>query len=416
MQFKSNLSRETYLEWVQSQDDTSFLQLPAWKEAGESNMEYVGHYVGIESQGQLVGTALVLVYRDSKLTMAYVPRGPILDYRNREHLGFFIESLKSFAKQLKVDYIRIEPPILYRQMNQKNEVVYESENDLVPLFKQHNMIHSGYFNGYHNAQPRYSFHLNLTKSYEELFKQYDSSVRTAVTRNELFKFKVEVVEPKSLDEFMVLREQLSTSKQFYLKPKSYFEVFYQSLKESGHVRYYQMSINDSELKMRVKEEIKSYESKIEELEAKPTKKSKGIIADMNTVIKALQGMDEQLEESHLQGDRVVGISICTVINKEMLVVYSHTDQTLNKFKLANILYDETFKDAKRIGCETLDFFGIPGIVSKDDPYYGLYVSKKSYGPEMVEYYGYFDYPVHKLKYKFIQTIRNRKLDGAKKRG
>ncbi len=416
MEFKTNISKENYLKWINEQPHSTFLQMPAWKEAGEHLKECEGYYVGIESQGQLIAAGLLLVYRDSKLTMAYMPKGPILDYRHNELVVFFIESLKDFVRELKIDFLRVEPPIVYQKWFQTKEVIETSELDLVALFEQHKFKHSGFFSGYHVAQPRYTFTIDLTKPYEQIVKNYDQPIRKAIERNELFQFEVIVTNKPSFDDFMRLREQLSTSKQFHLKPVSYFETLYNGLVESGHMRYYEISVDLDQLKINLEQAISKCDETIEILKEKQTRKSGKLINDQIQLKQALKEMLEQLVKYNHHGHEIVGFTMCSVIKDEMLAIYSHTERALSRFKISNILYDAKFKDAQAIGMKTFDFFGIPGIVNRDDEYYGLFLSKKNYGSDMVEFFGYFDYVVHPIKYRVIQSLRQMKLNRSKKRG
>jgi lipid II:glycine glycyltransferase (peptidoglycan interpeptide bridge formation enzyme) len=72
-------------------------------------------------------------------------------------------------------------------------------------------------------------------------------------------------------------------------------------------------------------------------------------------------------------------------------LYTYNHKEFNFIKPVDNLHAFAMNDMKEHGVLTYDMCGFSGTASKDDPYYGLYAYKRSFGPEFIEQIGEFDY-------------------------
>ena len=85
-----------YDGFVKEHPMVNLLQSSAWEKVkSEWNHERLGVY----EEGKLLAVASILIKSlPFGYKMFYIPRGPILDYRDTELLKFVLQSIKSYAR------------------------------------------------------------------------------------------------------------------------------------------------------------------------------------------------------------------------------------------------------------------------------------------------------------------------------
>lgn len=102
------ISAAEHLAFVRARRSVSFLQTPAW---GHVKTEWRAESLGRRSGGRLVGAGLVLhrrVPRLERLTLAYLPEGPVIDWTGE--IGAWLDPLAARLKAEGAFAIRLGPP------------------------------------------------------------------------------------------------------------------------------------------------------------------------------------------------------------------------------------------------------------------------------------------------------------------
>lgn len=94
--YKIGISAEEHDQFAKASDQTNLLQSSNWAKIKDNwDNERLGFY----KDGQLVASASVLIKSlPLGFTMLYIPRGPIMDYSDKELVAFVINSLKKIRK------------------------------------------------------------------------------------------------------------------------------------------------------------------------------------------------------------------------------------------------------------------------------------------------------------------------------
>ena len=79
-----------------------------------------------------------------------------------------------------------------------------------------------------------------------------------------------------------------------------------------------------------------------------------------------------------------------IYGNEVLSLYGGTDDNLMQFQSAYTVHYAGVKYAIDNNYKRYNFYGITGDFNKDNPLYGLYLFKKSFGGHVVELLGEFD--------------------------
>src|SRR4051794_11667427 len=97
------------MAFVQTQRSVSFQQIPAW---GRVKTEWRSESLGWFDRQRLVGAGLVLhrpVPRLRRLTLAYVPWGPAIDWAGE--IDAWLDPLADYLKAQGAFAIRLAPPV-----------------------------------------------------------------------------------------------------------------------------------------------------------------------------------------------------------------------------------------------------------------------------------------------------------------
>ena len=90
--FFKNINQEEFDEFVKNHEYCNLLQSYNWAKV-KSNWDHM--YTGVYKDNELVATGLVLIKRlPLSYCMYYLPRGPIMDYKDKELVQYYFDQLK----------------------------------------------------------------------------------------------------------------------------------------------------------------------------------------------------------------------------------------------------------------------------------------------------------------------------------
>ena len=99
--FKSNINQKEYDHFVENHPSCSLLQSYKWANI-KNNWKPI--YTGVYEKDTLVAAGLVLIRPlPLSFSMFYLPRGPILDYKNKELLNYMKVNMEQFALNLSTN-------------------------------------------------------------------------------------------------------------------------------------------------------------------------------------------------------------------------------------------------------------------------------------------------------------------------
>lgn len=90
--FFKDINREEFDEFVKNHEYCNLLQSYNWAKV-KNNWDHL--YTGVYKNNELVATGLVLIKRlPLSFCMYYLPRGPIMDYKDKELVQYYFDQLK----------------------------------------------------------------------------------------------------------------------------------------------------------------------------------------------------------------------------------------------------------------------------------------------------------------------------------
>ena len=397
--FSTNIDKEDYEQFVQNHEYCNLLQSYDWSII-KSNWDHVITGVYDETK-KLVATGLVLI-RTLPLgySLFYIPRGPILDYKNKKLLEYYFLELKRIAKKRKCLFIKFDPAIHINDYASKdyNENRYPICEEMIEQFKSIGAKHQGFTKTIvQSIQPRYQSNVYPLENWEEnLPKHTKRLIKDADKRN----VKIIHGQKELVPEFSRLVSLTEKRKQVALRNEEYFQLLMDTYSEGGVIFLAQCNVY--QLAKKAKDKEMEVLKELEILPENAKKKKRRLEDQLRSAQKDVKEFEEVLKEF---GNEDKEINIAGILSIQYgntcEMLYAGMDERFKKFMPQYKEYVENFKWAFKRGCKWSNMGGVEG--SLDD---GLTKFKDNFNPIINEFIGEFDLPVNKLLYPISHKAYN----------
>lgn len=409
--FKDNIKKEDYDDFVKNFPSTTFMQTSSWslvKTAWESS------FVGMYDNEELVCAAMILkrkLFLNKKLF--YIPRGFVIDYKDKKLLESFTNHLKDYAKKNGGIDIKIDPFICFSEDNiqniRKNKGIEvrksftKDTKEIVSNLEKVGFVHGGYkreVNAY--IQPRYTMVISLKDKDENLYEK-EALRRTFPknTRNYIGTYQeergVEFSYSKNKDDVKYLISVLKETEKrqhISLRSENYFKNLMDSFPDNAVLFFAHVNIDKY---------IKFLEKDMEEHENKKE-------FCLNQIEEAKK-VKEKYGNRPLAGATIVMMPTCNSGIKTASFLYAGTNTNiLPSLKITNGLMFYRLCYCLDNGCDYCDLGGVDGSLEDH-----LSTFKSKFNPNVLELVGEYDLVISKVWYglfnlglrilKFIRSKR-----------
>lgn len=391
MKFIKNLSEKEYQSFWEKCPNNHFMQSYEWGQACKKNRNQIPCYVGLKNdKNELVATALLLK-KKTPLNMCYfyAPRGFTMDFNNNEVLTEFTKELKKYLKEENAIYLRLDPPIMYQEVNNDGEKIENGKNNYVIYnnFLNLGYKHKGFNKLYEGNQPRYTFrtYFNKFNSFEEVEKTFSKSFSKPLKRS--YNYDIEVYQANEVKTFHDLIKLISNKDGFNEYSYDYYNNVYTELNKKGYVKIYNVKINPCKL-------IEKFTKELEN-EKKEERKAK--------IQKDIEYFKEISKNN--KDEYTCASLICTYSKTGAWSLYIGNDEVATYTGTVNRLYYEFIKDAYENEYEYADLFGVVGDPkTKYKNLAGIFEYKRKIGGDLIEFIGEFDLINKPIWYKVLPIL------------
>ncbi len=412
MNFVIDIDKKDYEAFVKANKDKShFLQSYAWGKFQEKANNRTAHYLGVKNnKGKLIAATLIL---EKKLPLAYSyfysPRGFVMDFSDEKLLAFFTKNLKDYMKKKKAIFLKLDPDLIISKKNYQDEDL-EVELDwkkILVNMKDLGYKHLGFTKNFETAQPRYSFRIDLTQGKEEVLNHFSKTTKKRIKKSLGFDIEIEMTGRKDLDKFFELMRATEARKGFINYDFDYYDKLFEIYSKDNEIRLFLAYLYPEKVIAKYQAKVDEFTKKKEALEAnvKGYKEAnyKEVVKQLNDSLENIKIYEKALKE---HGKKIL-------LNAHVIIFYGNKAWALyagNKDILQDAgtnyeLYQHHILYALEQGYEIYDNFGAVGDLSSNNPLAGLYIMKKSFGGDYVEFLGEFDLITNKLMYFiFIHSI------------
>lgn len=422
------LSKKEFKTFADKNPEITFHQTEEWANLKKVN-NWDAHYIGLEDDNKKIVAGALLLSKTLpiiKKKMFYSPRGFLIDYNNKELLKKFTEEIKKYAKTENAIFIKIDPFVEYQEHDNNGDIVKNGYNnkDAVENLKSLGYKFFGFNLMQDTLQPRW-MHVIETKdrNLDDVMKDMESKTRQILRKNEKCGITTREITRDELPIFKDIMKHTSDRREFVDRPLSYYEAMWDTLHDSGILKILIAEIDFNKYEKNTLEEKEEIENNLKD---RIYKKEKNILK-MNDkkynssnkqdeeAIKRLEKQLEKIKELKDEyGDKeILGGILFLIYGNEVLSLHGGSHAKLMQFQSAYTIHFEGVKMAVEGNYNRYNFYGITGDFRKENPLYGLYLFKKSFGGHVVELIGEYDlivskfwYTLYNLAFKTYHKLKN----------
>ncbi len=374
-----------YDQFVKEHELVNVLQSSAWEEVkSDWQHEKFGAYRG----DKLLATASILIktlplgYR-----MFYIPRGPVLDYKDAELLNFVLQSIKSYARSKRAIFVIFDPSICLSQSSIKHEKIEYPENmAIIENLQRMGVRWSGKTDGMGDTiQPRIQakvYKENFTE--DKLCKSTKQAIRSARNKG----VEIQIGRDELLESFSFLMKKTEKRKDIHLRNEAYYKKLLDNFKDKAYIT---LATLDIAKRLRELEEQLAKNLALEEAFTESTRTSK---------VEAQKKEKERLveERDFLQrylNEEKSNIPLAATLSLEFgntsVNLYAGMDDAFKRYNAPILTWYETARYAFERGMVWQNLGGVENSLNG-----GLYHFKEKFNPTIEEYLGEFTMPIHPL--------------------
>ena len=399
MKFLTDINNEKYTEFIKSHKHGNMMQAIEWSSI--KNTWGAVRVAVSDDEDNIIAAAQVLTRKG----LWYVPRGPILDYNNKELLGFFLTNLKKYAKTKQAKLVKLDIPIAVKDeklANFKDVDVDRSNDELIKTFKSYGYNHKGFsLDMSSTIQPRFNTVTKLEQPVPDLFSK---DTRRLIRDADKKFVEVRRCGKENLDDFLFALACTEKRKNISLRGREYFENLLDTFGDNALL--YISYINVEKALKECHNRKENLEKEIEELGEKSPKKKRTLeeqVAGTDKLIALFNG----LEIEDKSKDQVISAAITIAYGNHAEIIYAGMNEDFAKLPAQYKVFSDTMKKAQEMGISEVSMGGIEG--SLNDSLLGF---KSKFSPNIVEYYGEFDLVVShvfNLMYNYGLPLRRKIL-------
>lgn len=389
--FTTNISERQHNAFVSSHPDCNVLQSAQW---GKVKENWKSQIVAVFNQEKIVASALVLIKPLSLgFCMMYIPRGPIMDYKDQELVSYFFKQLKKWAKKKHCLFIKIDPGILKNkyQLENKNNEILETSKVAMEHLQQVGCIHQGFTIAMQETiQPRFHAVVEQCHLFEESLPRHTKRhIKTAYKKC----MRVTTYGKEGIPDFVRLMKLTEKRKKIQLRDAAYFSHLMDVYQQQATL--FLVSIDLVKLLEEDKQQIEKIDMDLIKCKKLENGKNKSLLERKEALIKEVKEITVLLKGG-IEKPIIAGtLSVFFGHTCEML--YMGMDSQYKRFMPAHLSHLIPMLYAFEHGYRYCNMGGLEGTLDG-----GLTKFKNNFNPKIYEYIGELDVPVYPLFYKISQ--------------
>ena len=391
-----------YDQFVKEHELANVLQSSAWEKVkSDWNHERFGVY----EEGRLLAVASILIKSlPLGYKMFYIPRGPILDYRDTEVLKFVLQSIKSYARSKRAVFVTFDPSIcLSQHLVNQDKTEYPENLAIIDSLQQMGVRWSGKTEEMGDTiQPRIQAKI-YKENFEEdkLSKSTKQAIRTARNKG----VEIQFGGTELLESFSFLMKKTEKRKEIHLRNEAYYKKLLDNFKDKAYITLATLDVSkrSQELeeqlaKNRALEETFTESTRTSKVEAQKKEKER--------LLEELTFLQEYIDAG--QARVPLAATLTLEFGQTSVNLYAGMDEDFRRYKAPILTWYETARYSFERGILWQNLGGVENALDG-----GLYRFKANFNPTIEEYLGEFTMPTHplypllRLALDFRKTLRKK---------
>ena len=381
-EFKVGISSQEHDAFVSRHPQVSLLQSSSWAKIKDN---WGNERLGFYKNGELVAVASILIKKlPLGYTMMYIPRGPIMDYQDKELVTFVMRSLKQFGASKRSVFIKFDPSLILKQYPIDKSSKEFSENSISIEAIQN--LKDANWSGRTIAmsetiQPRYQANRILKKGLDSDFPKHTKRLMKDAVKRGVITFRGSLSDISNFETIIALTER---RKNVSLRNQEYFQKLMEIYGDDSYLHL--AKINIPERLTEYREQLHQIKKDLAETDEYQKKRLTKLQQQKKSVEKYIIEFQELVQK---YPEEIVIAGVLSVSFGDTLeMLYAGMDDRFKKFYPQYVLYPKVFEDALNDGKNWANMGGIEGTL--DD---GLTDFKSNFSPVVQEYIGEFTLPV-----------------------
>lgn len=400
--YQIGISSLEHDRFIEQHELVNILQSSAWEKVkSDWNHERLGVYEGkkLLAVASILIKSLPLGYK-----MFYIPRGPILDYRDTELLKFVLQSIKSYARSKRAVFVTFDPSIcLSQSLINQEKTEYPENLAIIDSLQQMGVKWSGKTEEMGDTiQPRIQAKI-YKENFEEdkLSKSTKQAIRTARNKG----VEIQFGGTELLESFSFLMKKTEKRKEIHLRNEDYYKKLLDNFKDKAYITLATLDVSkrSQELeeqlaKNRALEETFTESTRTSKVEAQKKEKER--------LLEELTFLQEYIDAG--QARVPLAATLTLEFGQTSVNLYAGMDEDFKRYKAPILTWYETARYSFERGILWQNLGGVENALDG-----GLYRFKTNFNPTIEEYLGEFTMPTHplypllRLALDFRKTLRKK---------
>lgn len=400
--YKIGISASQHDDFVKKSSQINLLQSSKWAHIKDN---WGNERIGFYQNDELVASASILIKQlPLGFTMLYIPRGPVMDYQDKELVTFVVQSLKQYGKSKRALFIKMDPSLLLKQYKIGEEVPENKESlSAIDHLIQAGCKWLGRTSSISDSiQPRFQANVYLQKDMTATFPKHTKRLMKDAHQRGVTTSRGTIADVKAFAEVVALTEN---RKGVALRNEDYFRKIMETYKEDAYLHLAKVHL-PKRLK-EYKEQLAQIKKDLDETQEHQKKRLTKLTQQKQSISKYITEFEEFVEQ---YPDELIIAGILSVsFGSSMEMLYAGMNDAFKKFYPQYSLYPKVFEDAYAHEISWANMGGVEGTL--DD---GLTKFKSNFNPTIEEYIGEFTLPVNPFypladkAYQWHKSIRSKK--------
>ncbi len=211
--------RQSWNEFVAAQPAFALLQSYEWG-ALKEDLGWRAERVAVRDRGRIVAGAQVLIQAAARglFSIAYIPRGPLVNWEDNEATSVLLEAIHRVAKDHNAICLKIEPPLL--QDSQQHQILQRY----------------GFRSSRHTNQPRCSMVVDLPDNMDGLLAALPPPTRYNIRKSERRGVTIDAANGEDFASFVQLMQVTSKRSHFPVRAAEYYKREWETFGQLGQAR------------------------------------------------------------------------------------------------------------------------------------------------------------------------------------
>jgi lipid II:glycine glycyltransferase (peptidoglycan interpeptide bridge formation enzyme) len=296
----------------------------------------------------------------AKLSIAYIPKGPLLDWSDKALRERVLADLRKFARKKGAIFLKIDPEVV---LGTGIPAQADAVEDSIGQATVSGLQKSGWLFANDQIQFRNTVTIDLSPDEETLLANMKQKTRYNVRLAARKGVKLRVADAGDFDLLYKMYAETSVRDGFVIRGQDYYETVWRTFSEAG----------------------------------------------------MLEPLIATVEAEGVDPEPVAAMTIFRFAGKALYMHGMSRDLHRNKMP-TYFLQWEAMRRAKEAGCTVYDLWGASDIFDESDSMWGVFRFKQGLGGQVVRHIGAWDYPIRPIWFKLYAQILPKILDVMRKRG